>query len=234
MLRFGKNLRNTHTGDSVLEKDRADNSRRDGEPGTVAPSKSTVSDEVVSPEASAGPGAGEGHAPEQAVTSALIEPLEEAVKRLETELAEWKDRALRAAADLENFRKRALRERDEALHRGAGDVLARIVDVIDDLARVAHLDPATTDASALHEGMLAIERKFLAVLSQAGLERIEPLGERFDPQVCEAVATVPAVEVSQDHTVAQVYQNGYRYRGVLLRPARVAVYQWPGEPEPTT
>jgi len=158
--------------------------------------------------------------------SALVEPVEQALARLERELADWKDRALRAAADLENFRKRAVREREESWNRGQGEVLAKVLDVVDDLARVAHLDPAQTSAEALHEGIGLVERKFLKVLETAGLERVDPAGQPFDPHSHEAVMTLPAPTAEADHTVAAVYTHGYRLRGALLRPARVAVFTW--------
>jgi len=161
-----------------------------------------------------------------AAGSAVVEPLEQALVRLERELADWKDRALRSAADLENFRKRAVREREESWNRGQGEVLAKVLDVVDDLARVAHLDPAQTTAEALHEGMGLVERKFLKVLETAGLERIDPAGQPFDPHSHEAVVTFPAPSAEADHTVAAVYAHGYRLRGALLRPARVAVFTW--------
>jgi len=173
----------------------------------------------------------DGAAPEPAAQqpeAAQAEPDAEAIQRLEREVAEWKDRALRGAADFENFRKRAFRERDEAQARGQSDIVARIVDVVDDLARVAHLDPATTTPQALHDGMLAIERKFMKVLEGAGIEKLDPTGQQFDPNAHEAVATIPAPEEKLDHTVASTYQAGYRLKGQLLRPARVAVYQWQG------
>ncbi len=163
---------------------------------------------------------------ERASGAAVVEPAPEAVQRLERELGEWRDRAMRTAADFENFRKRAAREREEAAQRGQTEVLARIVEVIDDLARVAHLDPANTTSQALHEGMLAIERKFLKTLELAGVERIDPVGQPFDPKSHEAVTTLPAPAAEQDHSVGAVFQHGYRFRGLLLRPARVAVLQW--------
>ena len=167
---------------------------------------------------------------EQAGGAAVAEPGDSAIQRAEQQLAEWKDRALRASADFDNYRKRAIRERDEAYGRGQAEAFGKIVEVIDDLARVAHLDPAQTSAVALHDGMLAIERKFLKVLELAGLERIDPVGQPFDPNSQEAVSAMPAQSPEQDHTVGAVYSHGYRYKGQLLRPARVAVLQWSGAP----
>lgn len=162
--------------------------------------------------------------------AALAEPADSMIQRLEREVSEWKDRALRASADFDNYRKRAIRERDEAHGRGQAEAFARITEVIDDLARVAHLDPAQTSAESLHEGMLAIERKAMRVLENAGLERIDPLGQPFDPNTQEAVSTMPAPSPDADQTVGAVYQTGYAYKGQLLRPARVVVQQWSGQP----
>lgn len=148
------------------------------------------------------------------------------VAQAEREAGEWRDRALRAAADLENFRRRAVRDREDTALRSQADVLARVLDVVDDLARVAHLDPAATSAAALHDGMLQIERKFLKVLETAGVERVDPAGLPFDPTLHEAVTMMPAPNAEADHTVGMVLQHGYRFRGTLLRPARVAVLSW--------
>jgi molecular chaperone GrpE len=162
-----------------------------------------------------------------------VEPDAEAIERLHAQVAdferqatEWKDRALRTAADLDNYRRRAIKEREEALTRGQGEVLSRIVEVVDDLARVAHLDPANTSAQALHDGMLAIERKFMKLLESSGVERVDPAGAAFDPTAHEAVTMMPAPGPEADNTVGAVFQPGYRLRGVLLRPAKVAVMRW--------
>jgi molecular chaperone GrpE len=162
--------------------------------------------------------------------TALTEPQGQAVERLAREAQEWRDRALRAAADLENYRKRATRERDEQYGRGQAQVLMGIVDAVDDLSRVAHLDPVATSAAALHEGMLQIERKLLKSLEASGLERLDPSGQPFDPNIAEAVTMMPAQSADEDHTVGAVFQAGYRLKGVLLRPARVAVLTWQGGP----
>lgn len=160
-----------------------------------------------------------------------LQRLEGQIQDLERQVVEWKDRALRAAADLDNYRRRAIRERDEALARGQGEVLIRIIEVVDDLARVAHLDPAATTSQALHEGMLAIERKFQRVLEASGVERIDPTGVPFDPTAHEAMTVMPAPGPEADGTVGTVFQPGYRLNGTLIRAARVAVLKWT-EPGP--
>jgi molecular chaperone GrpE len=63
----------------------------------------------------------------------------------------------------------------------------------------------------------------------SGLERVDPAGQPYDPNVAEAVTMMPAASAEQDHTVGIVFQAGYRLKGTLLRPARVAVLAWQGE-----
>src|SRR5437660_11536108 len=145
--------------------------------------------------------------PEQ---GALIELPEEAVVRLEGEVADSKDRYLRLAAEYDNFKKRALRERTEAWQRAQADLVQRLVDGLDDLARFAHVDPAQTDAKTIHDGVDMVERKMWKVLEAAGVTRVEQVGVPFDPHVHEAVTMRPADHPAKDHTVGAVLQAGYR------------------------
>jgi molecular chaperone GrpE len=156
----------------------------------------------------------------------LAEPSDEALRRLEREAAEWKDRALRAAAEFENFKKRSARERAETWGRAQADLINRALDALDDLGRIAALDPAQTAAQALHEGAGLVEKKLMKALEGVGLERVDPAGQPFDPNLHEAVMTAPAPSPEADHRVGSVFQPGYRLNGVLLRPARVAVLTW--------
>jgi molecular chaperone GrpE len=151
---------------------------------------------------------------------------DETLRRLEQEAGEWKDRCLRAAAEFENFKKRALRERTETWGRAQADLIARALDALDDLGRIAALDPTQTTSQALHEGAGLVERKLQKALEGVGLERVDPAGQPFDPNLHEAVMTMPAASPDADHTVGSVFQPGYRLNGTLLRPARVAVLTW--------
>lgn len=144
------------------------------------------------------------------------------------ELTTMRDRHLRLAAEFDNYRKRVERERSENMVRAQAQILERLLEPLDDLARIADFDPATTAAGALHEGAEMVEKKFMRVMEAAGLETIDAEGKPFDPTVHEALTTVPADTPEEDNTVAQVYQKGYRYKGVLLRPARVVVKKHPG------
>jgi len=143
-------------------------------------------------------------------------------------LDEQRDKYLRLAAEYDNFRKRAAKERQEAGWRAHADMARGLLDALDDLARFAHVDPATVDASTVVDGAAMVERKLLKSLSGHGLEIVNPLDHPFDPALHEAVATEPALSPEDDHMVARVYQPGYVFNGQLLRPARVVVKQWNG------
>lgn len=140
-----------------------------------------------------------------------------------SELQAVRDRHLRLAAEFENYRKRVERERGEAWVRAQAQLAERLLEPLDDLQRIADFDPATTPATALHEGAEMVEKKFLRALESAGLEEIDAAGKPFDPTQHEALATAPAESPDQDDTVGQVYRKGYRFKGVLLRPAQVVV-----------
>jgi len=143
-------------------------------------------------------------------------------------LADQHDKYLRLAAEYDNFRKRSNKERQEAHARGQADLLKGMLDALDDIGRFAHVDPATTSAETLVEGVAMVEKKLLKTLGALGLELVNPDGEPFDPALHEAVMTEPAAGPEDDHLVARVFQLGYLFNGQLLRPARVVVKQWNG------
>ncbi|HJP85099.1 MAG TPA: nucleotide exchange factor GrpE [Gemmatimonadaceae bacterium] len=139
-----------------------------------------------------------------------------------------RDKYLRLAAEYDNYRKRSLRERQDAGARAQGDLVRELLEALDDVARFAHVDPASTDAATVVQGVDMVERKLLKALGNAGLEVINPVGETFDPAVHEAVATEPTSAREDDHVVSRVYQPGYVFKSQLLRPARVVVKQYQG------
>ena len=145
-----------------------------------------------------------------------------------TESAVDRDRYLRLAAEYDNYRKRSAKERQDAGTRAQADLVRQLVDALDDVARFAHVDPATTDSATIVQGVDMVEKKLLKSLGAAGLEIINPVGETFDPALHEAVATEPTSAQEDDHVVSRVYQPGYLFKSQLLRPARVVVKQWNG------
>ena len=138
------------------------------------------------------------------------------------------DKHLRLAAEFDNYRKRTERERSETWSRSQAELAGGLLDVLDDLQRVAHVDPAGASVDSLLEGVQLVERKLERAMRAAGLEEIEAEGRPFDPATMEALMTVDAEDPEQDETVADVLQKGYRFKGHLLRPARVQVRKFHG------
>jgi len=138
---------------------------------------------------------------------------------LRTAEENW-ERYLRAEADLDNFRKRAARLREEALERQRRDLLVRFLDVLDNLERaMAHSE---ADPEAVAAGVESMYRELSRMLAQEGIETISAMDAPFDPNLHDAVSAVP-VPGAEDERVVAVERNGYTLNGDLLRPARVVV-----------
>jgi molecular chaperone GrpE len=152
----------------------------------------------------------------------------DASAELQRQVEEQRDKYLRLAAEYDNYRRRTTKERLEAGTRGQADLVTRMLEAIDDLARFAEVDPATTDAVTLAKGIDLVEQKLMKTLTTSGLEIIDPVDQSFDPNVHEAITTEPALAEEDHNTVSKVFQRGYRFGGQLLRPARVVVKQWQG------
>ena len=154
---------------------------------------------------------------------ALSDPTE-----LKRQLGDQQDRYLRLAAEYDNYRKRVVKERQEVGPRAQAELIKQLIDSLDDLARVAHIDPSVADVAAVVQGVDLVEKKLLKTLTSAGLELVNPVDQPFNPELHEAVGTEPALSPEDDHMVSRVYQQGYVFKGQLLRPARVVVKQWNG------
>ncbi len=139
-----------------------------------------------------------------------------------------RDKYLRLAAEYDNYRRRTVKERQEAHWRGQADMLKGLIEPLDDIGRFAHVDPAVTDSKTLVDGVAMVEKKLAKTLAGHGLEVLNPEGHPFDPALHEAVMTEAAASAEEDHLVARVFQVGYLFNGQLLRPARVVVKQWNG------
>src|SRR2546427_90463 len=141
-----------------------------------------------------------------------------------------KDTYLRLAAEYDNFRKRTLKERTEVWSKAQADLVQRLVDALDDLARFAHIEPSAETAKTIHEGVDLVERKIWKELEAAGVRRVDQVGVPFDPNLHEAVTTAPASAPEEDHTVGAVLQAGYQLGGALIPPARGTGLTWQSGP----
>jgi molecular chaperone GrpE len=165
---------------------------------------------------------------EGASIEASAEPLADREQQLAAEVELQKDKYIRLAAEFDNFRRRAVKERQEAGWRAQGDLVRGILDALDDITRFAHVDPSTVDAKTVVDGVLMVEKKLFKSLAGHGFEVLDPTGHAFNPNLHEAVTTTPAASAEEDGQVATCFQAGYVINGHVLRPARVVVKQWSG------
>ena len=172
-----------------------------------------------------GPAAGEATGQDGSGNGAANGAVSEEVEQLRGELNALNDRHLRLAAEFDNYRKRNQREREALAARLQGDLISSLLEVLDDLERVA-ASAADATAESVIEGARLVEKKFVGVLEAAGLESLDAEGKRFDPEVMEALMTVPTDDQSRDDHVADVFQRGYRFQDRLVRPARVRVLKY--------
>jgi molecular chaperone GrpE len=157
-----------------------------------------------------------------------MEPDAQAVRRLEEQLEQERERYLRLAAEYDNYRKRIARERAELADRAQATLVGRLLDALDDLERLV-TDGASASAEQVRQAAELVDRKLRKELMAAGLERIDPAGAAFDPSLHEAVSTLPPPSPELDHQVSATFQAGYRFKGALVRPARVQVYAEQGQ-----
>ena len=138
---------------------------------------------------------------------------------------DWKDVALRKAAEVENLRKQSAQRVQKASRDGMRRVAAELLPALDDFERaLAHAEAEEGDAEHhLTAGIRLVQQKMVEALKRAGIEQYSPKGEPFDPHLHEAVAQHPAGDGAQPGTVLEVVQNGYRLGEDVLRPARVVV-----------
>ena len=170
--------------------------------------------------------------PQDTAGELVAEAPDEVIETLRAQLEELGDRHLRLVAEFDNFRKRTARERTLQSERAQAELVKGLLDSLDDLARVSEHGSVEHDAAALLEGVQLVEAKLLRALEQAGLKPVEAVGEPFDPEVHEALLTVPTSTLEQDHVISQEFTRGYLFKDTLLRPSLVEVKQYqPGVAE---
>lgn len=156
-----------------------------------------------------------------------LKELEEALEAKEKEAKENYDRYLRAVAELDNFRKRAARDKVDTIKYAKEDLIKDILPFLDSLDRaLEHKD--STDAQAFKDGIALIQDQLLCCLKKHGVERIESVGAVFDPNFHEALMQVDSAD-HQDNQVVSEMGKGYLLNGRLIRPSRVCVCKKTGE-----
>jgi len=152
-----------------------------------------------------------------------VQKLKEKVQQLENELAELKDKNLRLFAEFENFRKRTAKERLAMLETAGKDVILDLLPVLDDFNRSFSASENVTDIATSIEGYRLIYEKMNKVLAQRGLKVMESIGQKFDPEMHEALSELPVSKKAQKGKILDEIERGYYLNGHLLRHAKVVV-----------
>jgi molecular chaperone GrpE len=157
--------------------------------------------------------------PQEEGSAEEVDPLAAAQAKADEMLA----LAQRTQADFENFRKRMARENAAAVDRGVGKLAKELLTPLDHLELALAAAEQQEGAADVVKGIRLVQDEFTNALNRAGIQPFSPKGEPFDPSEHEAMAQQPAPEGTEAGTVIEVYQQGYRLNGAVLRPARVVV-----------
>jgi molecular chaperone GrpE len=148
--------------------------------------------------------------------------LQKQVDDLRSELEKYKDLALRSVADLDNYRKRVAREKEDAIRYANAGFLERLIPVLDNFELGLQAAKASGSGSAVLDGMSMVHKQLQDFLASCGVETLEAQGQKFDPNLHEAIAQEATAEVEEGVVLRQV-RKGFRLRDRLLRPANVVV-----------
>jgi len=190
----------------------------------------TPEEAAAAADAMAAEAAEAAEAEEQAEADAAGEDVQveiDAAGKADAEIADLKDKLLRALADIENLRRRSQKEREDALKYASANFARDMLSVADNLRRAIESIPeeGDPDGAALVgfiEGIALTEKDLLSALERHKITKIEPMGEKFDPQFHEALFEIPTNDAASG-TVMQVMETGYTIHDRLLRPAKVGI-----------
>jgi molecular chaperone GrpE len=141
---------------------------------------------------------------------------------LQADLDRFRDLALRSQADFENYKKRCAREKDEAIKYANSSLLERLIPIVDNFELGLLAARGEGEQSPIYSGMSLVLKQLNDFLADNGLQPIEAVGQKFDPNLHEAIAHEPSKEVPENNVIRQT-RRGYRFKDRLLRPSSVVV-----------
>ncbi|SOE57502.1 molecular chaperone GrpE [Fibrobacter sp. UWT3] len=194
--------------------------KMDGSTGSPTENKADASDQgagEAQDEATADKPA-EASAEQPAEPAAAPDPTEV----LKRQLADANDRNLRLMAEFDNYRRRTAKEQLELIETANGKLLEKLSEVQDNFERAFASENKAQDLEAFEKGMQMIYNQFAKILTDAGLEQIDPTGAEFDPNMHEALMQQPSETVPEGHVVT-VFQKGYKLKNKILKTAKVIV-----------
>ena len=159
----------------------------------------------------------------ETIDAAELETMRARAEAAERKLREVQETFLAARSDLERTRDRLERDLDRKVALRFGDLVAGLVESVDDLDRAVEAGAAVPGAAPVVSGVVLDRDRFLAALVREGVTRIDPTGQPYDPNVAEAVGVAPVSDPAKVSTVVQVLRAGYAIGERVVRPARVVV-----------
>jgi molecular chaperone GrpE len=174
--------------------------------------------------------------PVQASQSGAAQPAEndvmaasqpsEGAAEMAQEIEKYKDAALRARADLDNYRKRVARDKEDAIRYANNSLLESLLPIVDNFELGLEAAKNTKDASGIVQGLEIVRKQLEDFLRDHGVEVVNAVGDRFDPNLHEAVAHEPNAEIDEGTVVRQI-RRGFKLKDRLIRPATVVVSKGP-------
>jgi molecular chaperone GrpE len=162
-------------------------------------------------------------APEEPAVDPELEAARQRAEAAERKLQDVQQAFMAAKADLESTRERLLRDADRKVELRFGDLVAELLESVDDLDRAIEHGRTAEVAEPVMQGIVLARDRFLSALQKAGVTRLDPLNEAFDPNVAEAVGVLPVSDPDHHDVVMQVVRPGYALSGRIIRAARVLV-----------
>ena len=152
---------------------------------------------------------------------------DDAMAGLQADLDRFRDLALRSQADFENYKKRAAREKEDAVKYANSSLLQRLVSILDNFELGLAAAKTESERSPIYSGMVLVQKQLNDLIEENGLQAIEAEGKKFDPNLHEAMAH--EASEAPEGTVIRQARRGYRFKDRLLRPARVVVSSGPAK-----
>ena len=153
---------------------------------------------------------------------------EDPIAGLQADLDRFRDLAIRSQADFDNYKKRSARDKEEAIKYANKSLLEKLVSVVDNFELGLEAAKGEGEKSPIYSGMSLVLKQLQDFLTENGLQPIEAVGKKFDPNLHEAIAHQPSDDVPEEHVISQT-RRGYRLKDRLLRPSAVVVSSGPAK-----
>jgi molecular chaperone GrpE len=166
--------------------------------------------------------------PASEAANSATEPGEDETEGLQADLERFRDLALRSQADFENYKKRSAREKEEAIKYANNSLLEKLIPIVDNFELGLQAARGEGEKSPVFSGMSMVLKQLMDFLADSGLQPIDAVGQKFDPNLHEAIAHEASKDVPEGNVIRQT-RRGYKLKDRLLRPSSVVVSSGPAK-----